>query len=226
MTHRHFRVVTDADGPPLKDVYPPTPELYEELCRAEVERAARIAEAHPDRFLGDSSARLSGRYPTTVVVLAATLGGSPAELELDLYRPHFHRMRNGRLAAASEWFDVVESILLENRWWLDPDNDDAYVARVCWELLDIASAFGVGLSRRGRIEATGAGRARRIRLVLVRASAELVIETPIWSQDQRRSIWEIAEDLRSSALDAVGARPEDEPPVLTLGVSQYPPPHA
>jgi hypothetical protein len=218
MSDRPFRVVADDAGhPPLRTLAPPTVELYEEVCRAEVERRVRHAEAHDPSF-SRGSVRLVGSYPTTCIVIEGTLSDKPARVELELYRPRFHRMRGGRLPAPTSWSWDVGMMFTESRWWLLPDNDDAYVDRVRWEMVGMMRAFGGGLRRLGRPEVSGEGRARRVCLELMHPTGDVSVDAAVWQDGHRREIWQIAEELRDAALAAVGADAVEEEPVLTLGV--------
>jgi hypothetical protein len=75
MTDRRFRLHFRnwASRPPLVSLAPPSPDLYEELCRAEIERKVRAREIKPSEprpyrgGITNPAVELRGEFPDTQV---------------------------------------------------------------------------------------------------------------------------------------------------------------
>src|SRR5215218_2007551 len=90
-------------GPELLRFPPPSLELYEELCRAAMEKALVHQKMVIAPKFSDGVVLLSGAYPDTEVVFAGSLDGVPVRWGMELYRPRFYRMRRGRMDSPEWW---------------------------------------------------------------------------------------------------------------------------
>lgn len=127
MSARRFRIVLDVGDelPPICGLAPPSPELYEALCRAAVDRALRIQQRIIAPDFGDGRVGLSGEYQHTLLQLTGTLEGRPAGWNLELYEPGFYRRRQGRLDSPATLANQLEFWFAEQLGWLWADSNDA-----------------------------------------------------------------------------------------------------
>ena len=221
MSDRPFRLAwTVHDLPAVLRLAPPTPELYEELCRVEVERIARIPE-NADRGAGgeftDVEVELLGTYPEARIRITGRLDGRPAAYDFDLYRPRFHRMRHGRLRSPNQWGETVYFRFCEPLDWLWPNDDPSRQPMLTQELHEMAGSFSAHL-RGGKVKVLGERQDAIVEMTLFDVSGDrsFTVQAPLWEGEGPRALWKVGEGLRTRMLDAAGLSDEIEPPTLTL----------
>jgi hypothetical protein len=210
-------------GPELLRFAPPSLELYEELCRAAMERALVHQKMMIAPRFADGVVRLCGVYPDTEVVFEGTLDGVPARWGMELYRPHFYRMRRGRLESPESWASRLEGWFAEPLGWLWPETDGA-MATVASELSAIAAWFGGGLVAPWHaVQREGERGARSFRVKLHTEAGDNIEVVAQWDAPDGtpRRLSDVAEELREMALRAAGVEPGRERPSFIVPT----PPH-
>ncbi len=202
-------------GPELLRFAPPSMELYEELCRAAMERALVHQKRMVAPRFADGVVRLSGVYPDTEVAFEGTLDGVPARWAMELYRPQFYRMRRGRLESPESWASRLEGWFAEPLGWLWPETDSA-MATVASELWGMAEWFGGGLTvpQWHVVQREGERGARSFRVKLHTPAGEDIEVVARWdaADGTPRRLSDVAEELREKALRAAGVEPGPERP--------------
>jgi hypothetical protein len=223
--NRPFEIRLDPaePAPELLRFAPPSPELYEELCRAAMERElVRHKRMIAPRF-ADGVVRLSRVYPDTEVVFEGTLDGVPVRWGVELYRPQFYRMRRGRLDSPESWASRLEGWFAEPLGWLWPETDDA-MATAGEELSGMAAWFGAGLVAPWyAVQREGERGARSFRVTLHTQAGDHIEVVARWDAPDGtpRRLSDVAEELREKALRAAGVEPGPERPSFIVPTPPY-----